>query len=114
MSERASEVLRSAIRLKGCQGYLFPGKRSDHCRKPTLALLFKRHGNGQTAHGCRSCFRDWAAECSDLPKEVAEKALGHVVGSVAERAYFRSDLLEKRRELMEAWAAYLERTGPQE
>ena len=58
-------------------------------------------------HGFRSTFRDWAAEMTDVPREVAEFALAHVEGTQAELAYRRSDFLEKRRELMEDWADYI-------
>lgn len=62
---------------------------------------------GVTVHGFRSAFRDWAAEEGNHPREVAELSLGHKVGSEVERAYARSDLLSKRRELMESWNAYV-------
>ena len=56
-----------------------------------------------TVHGFRSAFRDWAAEETSFPREVAEAALAHVVGDATERAYRRGDALEKRRQLMMAW-----------
>ena len=59
-----------------------------------------------TVHGFRSSFRDWAGNVSDFPREVVETALAHVIGDKAEQAYRRSDALEKRRKLMDAWAAY--------
>ena len=59
-------------------------------------------------HGFRSSFRQWAAERTNIPREVAEFALAHVVGDAAERAYQRSDLFDKRRDLMTAWARYLD------
>src|SRR5476651_1172686 len=61
-----------------------------------------------TVHGFRSSFRDWAGNVSNFPREVTETALAHVIGDKAEQAYRRSDALEKRRKLMEAWAAYCE------
>jgi integrase len=61
-----------------------------------------------TVHGFRSSFRDWAGNVSNFPREITETALAHVVGHKAERAYRRSDALEKRRKLMEAWANYCE------
>jgi len=61
---------------------------------------------GVTVHGFRSSFRDWCAEQTNFPREIAEAALGHIVGDSTERAYRRGDVLEKRRRLMEAWAAY--------
>jgi integrase len=57
-----------------------------------------------TVHGFRSSFRDWAGNVSSFPREVIETALTHVIGDKAEQAYRRSDALEKRRKLMEAWA----------
>jgi integrase len=61
---------------------------------------------GVTVHGFRSSFRDWCAEKTNTPREICEMALAHNVGSVVERAYARSTLFEKRRELMEAWGRY--------
>jgi integrase len=61
-----------------------------------------------TVHGFRSSFRDWAGNVSNFAREVTETALAHVIGDKAEQAYRRSDALEKRRKLMEAWASYCE------
>lgn len=65
---------------------------------------------GAVPHGFRSSFRDWAAECSDAPREVCELALAHVNTNSIEAAYRRSDLFERRRALMEQWAGFL--AGP--
>ena len=62
-------------------------------------------------HGFRSSFRDWAAEETNQPREVAEAALAHVVRDKVEAAYARSDLFERRRQLMNEWAAYLNGAG---
>ena len=59
-----------------------------------------------TVHGFRSSFRDWAGNVSHFPREITEMALSHVIGDKAEQAYRRSDALDKRRKLMEAWANY--------
>ena len=61
-----------------------------------------------TVHGFRSSFRDWTGDSTSFPKEVAEAALAHAVGDETERAYRRGDALNKRRKLLDAWAAYLE------
>ena len=61
---------------------------------------------GFTVHGFRSTFRDWAAECTSTPGEIAEAALGHVKGDKTEAAYLRADMLDRRRKLMEAWAKF--------
>jgi integrase len=59
-----------------------------------------------TVHGMRSSFRDWAAETTSSPREVAEMALAHVVGSKVEQAYLRGTMFEKRRALMQQWATF--------
>jgi integrase len=64
---------------------------------------------GPTLHGFRSSFRDWAAECTGYPREVAEAALAHVNGHKVEAAYRRGGLFEKPRQLMADWAKYCSR-----
>ena len=65
-----------------------------------------------TTHGFRSAFRDWAGDCTEFQREVIEAALAHVVGNRTERAYRRGDALEKRIELMDAWAEYVSKPRP--
>jgi integrase len=84
----------------------------------TISAVMRRQGftdvrTGRTAvpHGLRSTFRDWAAERTEYPREMAEIALAHSVGSEVERAYRRSDMVEKRRGMMAAWGRFL--TGQQ-
>ena len=60
-------------------------------------------------HGFRSSFRDWVGDCTEFPREIAEAALAHAVGDAAEQAYRRGSALNKRRALMDAWCAYVER-----
>ncbi len=73
----------------------------------SLANCIARHtGTPATTHGMRSTFRDWAGDCTPFPREIAEAALAHVLGDDTEAAYRRSTALEKRRELMSAWADY--------
>jgi integrase len=72
----------------------------------------QRMGHSQTIHGFRSTFRDWAAERTNFPREVAEMALAHAIPSAVEAAYRRGDLLEKRRRLMDAWAQFCSTTTP--
>jgi integrase len=88
--------------------FVFPGARpSASLSEGAMRALLERMGRADvTVHGFRSCFRDWAAEQTAFPREVAEMALGHAVGNQVEAAYRRGDLREKRRKLMEAWAAY--------
>jgi integrase len=73
-----------------------------------LEMVLRRMKVDVTVHGFRSAFRDWAGERTHFPREVAEAALAHLVGDAVERAYRRGDALEKRRELMDAWANFLE------
>lgn len=103
-------------------GFLFPGEvqgRTAADAKPeqkinpdkpisaaSLAKLLKNMKREVTIHGMRSTFRDWAAETTGFPHEVCEMALAHTIPNKAEAAYRRGDLFEKRRELMEAWAAF--------
>ncbi|WP_204115752.1 tyrosine-type recombinase/integrase [Shimia biformata] len=89
--------------------YVFEGqKRHQPLSNMAMLMLLRRmNAEGATVHGFRSTFRDWAAECADVPREVAEKSLAHTVGSDVERAYARSDLLDKRRELMNAWSQFV-------
>lgn len=71
-------------------------------------LMLRMELENVTVHGFRSSFRDWAGNVSSFPREVTETALAHVIGDKAEQAYRRSDALDKRRKLMEAWATYCE------
>jgi integrase len=71
-----------------------------------LRLLNGITGNGATVHGFRSSFRDWAAERTSYPREVAEQALAHTIGNAVEAAYRRGDLFDKRARLMQSWADY--------
>ena len=66
-----------------------------------------RLGIAATAHGFRASFRTWAQEQTNIPREVCEAALAHTLKNKAEAAYARSDLFDRRRELMDAWARYL-------
>jgi integrase len=64
-----------------------------------------------TPHGFRSSFRDWAAERTNFPRDVAEAALAHAIGDETEAAYRRGDLFDKRRRLMDAWAEFCAKPG---
>ena len=87
--------------------YLFPSP-SGHAlsNMAMLQLLRGLRDDGSTVLGFRSSFRDWAAEQTDFPREVVEACLAHALGDGAELAYKRTDFLERRREVMEAWANY--------
>lgn len=98
--------------LKRIQGtsddYVFPGRSANTAlSNMVLLMMLGRMGRSDvTAHGFRSTFRDWAAECTNFPNEVVEMALAHALGSKTEAAYRRGDLFEKRRRLMGAWAEF--------
>lgn len=87
---------------------IFPGSSASGglSNMALLKLLERMDRPDITTHGFRSSFRDWVAEKTDYPRELAEIALAHIAGDEVETAYQRSDLLERRRALMEEWAAY--------
>ena len=107
LSARAIEVLIEAQAIASDSVWVFPSKSGKPLSDMTHLNLLKRLKIDCVPHGFRSSFRDWAAECTDAPWAVMEAALSHVVGNSTEAAYFRSDLFERRRELMEQWAEYL-------
>lgn len=88
-------------------GFLFPGLRKGVISDMTMTAFLNRRGIEARPHGFRSSFRDWTAEATNAPREVAETCLGHVTGGAVERAYRRTDFLEQRRALMERWASII-------
>ena len=107
LSERALAILHAARELKDESGLVFPSVTGRALTDSTISKLCRENNIGCVPHGMRSSFRDWAAECSDAPREVCELALAHVNSDRVEAAYRRSDLFERRRKLMETWAAYI-------
>jgi integrase len=107
LSDAALAILEGMRKIR--QGdHIFPGSKA---RRPisnmAMLMLLRRMGRGDlTAHGFRSSFRDWAAERTGFPAEVAEMALAHTVSNKVEAAYRRGDLFQKRRQLMDAWARH--------
>jgi integrase len=100
-----------ALKLAGRvgDGYLFPRQYSDKPVTDTaLRLLLRKLGYTVTIHGFRSTFKDWTLEHTRFDNFAVEAALAHVSGDKVERAYARSDVLEKRRQLMNAWAEFCE------
>jgi integrase len=77
-----------------------------------MAELLKEMRKGLTVHGFRSSFRDWVAERTNFPREIAEAALAHVVKDKTEASYQRGDLLQKRSRLMRDWAVYCSVPAP--
>ena len=109
LSGRALEVLAEAAGLSEETSLVFPGTRQGRpISENTHSKLLRELGFDAVTHGFRSSFRDWASERTHTPHAVMEAALAHTVRNRVEAAYARSDLFEKRRELMERWAEYLE------
>ena len=113
LTARALAILGEMTALRTADdpaAFVFPGGRTG---RPLSNMAFKqlldRMGEtGFVPHGFRSSFRDWCAAKTDVAREVAEVSLAHVVGNEVERSYWRDDLLEKRRKLMDAWAWHVE------
>jgi integrase len=117
---RAVEIVREMEQARS-SAHVFPGQvRSAPLSNMAFLTLLKRMNTGEarwidptrerpiTVHGFRATFRTWAEEVATFPHAVVEQAMGHQVGNQVERVYRRTDLLAKRRELMDAWSAYCE------
>lgn len=115
LSEAAMAVLKvmAPLRDDNAGGWIFPGGRKDqHLSNMGMMMLLRRMKRGDlTVHGFRSAFRDWCAEATNHPREVAEQALAHTLADKVEAAYRRGDLFEKRRRLMEDWAGFCARAA---
>jgi integrase len=107
LSDRALEILE-AMRVIAHSEFVFPGARGGRPigHESMLRVLASMGRRDVTVHGFRSAFRDWAGDATHFPREVCEAALAHTVGSKAELAYRRGSALEKRRQLIAAWARY--------
>ncbi len=107
LSKRAVEILAD-LRQDDARGeFVFPGGKTGKplSNNAMLALLERMARGDLTAHGFRSTFRDWCAE-SGIPRDLAEVCLAHAITSKAEAAYLRSDVLERRRPVMQSWADF--------
>ena len=107
LSGRATEIL-DAARTLGAGPLVFSAADGAPMPEKTLRRLLQDLNIAAVPHGFRSTFRDWAAEETDHPREVIEAALAHVIQNQVEAAYARSDLFERRRRLMDEWAAYVD------
>lgn len=111
LGREALAILEQAKALRVGKGdVIFPSPRGDTpLSNMALAVLLRRMNRGDiTVHGFRSTFRDWCAEVTAFPREIAEACLAHVSGDKVEGAYLRTDFMGKRRQLMEVWARYCE------
>jgi integrase len=108
LSPRALEILERAKALRNGGEYVFPGRtaKTPLSNMVFLMTLRRMKRDAITTHGFRSTFRDWAAERTNCPRAVCEAALAHTLRNKTEAAYHRTDLFERRRELMALWAAY--------
>jgi integrase len=102
------EALRLLKALKDQGSLIFPSMRGTPLSDMALNQYMRRHCPHAVPHGFRSTFRDWAAEAG-YPFEVCEAALAHTPASKVVSAYLRTDLLDKRREMMDRWADYCTR-----
>lgn len=107
LSSASIEVLRRMESI-AVSNYVFPGGKNNRPLSNMAFLqLLKRMGHGDlTGHGFRSTFRDWVAERTNYPNEVAEMALAHTVGDKVEAAYRRGDMFDKRRHLLDDWSGF--------
>ena len=107
LAGRTLAILEEAKKLEGRGEYVFPGRGGAvPLSNMAFLMLMRRMGSEVTAHGFRSSFRDWTAEKTSYPREVTEAALAHAVENQTEAAYRRTDLFERRRDLMADWAAF--------
>lgn len=102
LSREAQDVIQEARKFAR-DGFLFPSVRKGVISDMTMSRYMERLGLEARPHGFRSSFRDWCAETTNTPHDVAETCLAHRTGSKVERAYKRTDFLEQRRALMERW-----------
>ena len=111
LARRAEQILAEARAVSNGNPLVFPSARGKRINDMALSGLLRTLEVPAVPHGFRSTFRDWAAEETNHPREVVEAALAHVVQNKVEAAYARSDLFERRRQLMNDWAAYVGDAG---
>ena len=107
LSKRALEVSKEAQDIHDGSGLVFPSATGRLMGDRILSALLRNAEIPAVVHGFRASFRTWADEMSDAPRAVMEAALAHKLGDIAEQAYARSDLYDKRSILMQTWADYL-------
>ena len=110
LSLQALAVLDEARLLGGANDLVFPSPTGSVLSNATHSKLVRELGFKWVPHGFRSSFRDWCA-MNSVPREVAEAGLAHPVGNLVERAYARSQLLDRRRPVMQAWADFLDESA---
>ena len=115
LSSQAVAVLKEAMKLMDGSGFVFPGLRGA-LSDMTLTKLLRDNGlaDRATVHGFRTSFKTWCMETTDTPWAVGEAALAHTLGNSTEQAYARTDLFDRRRVLMQAWADFTQDAHSQE
>ena len=111
LSEAAVALLKSIPRMAGTD-LIFYAPRGGMLSDMSLTAVTRRMDAACVPHGFRSTFRDWCAERTNYPRDLAEMALAHTIGDKVEAAYRRGDMLEKRRRMMAEWAAFCARPEP--
>ena len=108
LSPRCLEILKRAKKLWATSAFIFPGRSDTTPMSNIVFLMVLRRMKHEkvTGHGFRSSFRDWAAERTNVPRDVCEAALAHTLRDKTEAAYNRTDLFERRRALMTSWSAF--------
>jgi integrase len=107
LSEAALRLLGDQMGERGKSPYVFPGRPRQPLSNMSMSMLLRRMGESVTVHGFRTSFRTWCSDVAHVEFEVAESCLSHRVGSAVSRAYARSDMLERRRPVMESWSRYV-------
>jgi integrase len=116
LSTGALAVLRGVEPLRSsADGFIFPGRDGAGQSSMTLlSLLQRRMKRAACVHGFRSCFRDWCGDEGDVPRDLAEASLAHVIKDATERAYRRKTAVERRRKVMQAWCDFILPPAPTE
>jgi integrase len=109
LAPRAVEILNEMAQIQLNEFVFFGAKQGRSLSNMALLMLLRDLRPGVTVHGFRSAFKDWASEATSFPDYLSEAALAHASADKVRAAYARSDLFEKRRELMEAWARHCQR-----
>jgi integrase len=105
LSPRCVAILRGLVGVN--KDYVFAARKGKPLSDGAMLALLDKMGRGHfTVHGFRSTFRDWCAECTSYPREIAELALAHINDDRTEAAYLRSDMFKRRRALMNTWASF--------
>ena len=106
LGDAATELLKKLPRIKDVD-LVFPGTKNQSLSDMSLTAVMRRMGIEAVPHGFRSTFRDWVGDRTDYPRDLAELALAHILESKTEEAYRRGDALERRRDMMTAWARFI-------